>query len=164
LGFKIFFESIDASGNLVLGFLKLNISYIVIFLCLSEIEFELSSFTLALDTHILFPVLDALGKPFLHETSISLELVDLDSAHLLLFVSVHLHVVCVELGGLSGLSNELVVVLLLVSLKIDIFLGTVKFSKPLLEESVGHFIVLWFGHRDSLGGLVVAKSTGLGHD
>lgn len=164
LGFQVSFKSVNTSVHFVLCFIKFLISNFVIFLGLGKIEFKLGGFTLTLDRHVLFPILNALGKPLFHEASIALEFVDLDSAHLLLFVSVHLHIILVQLGSLSCLSNELIVVLLLMCFKINIFLGTVKFSKPLLEESVGDIVVFGFRHRDSLCGLVVAKGTSLGHD
>lgn len=150
--------------DLILSLLQLLLSHFVVFLSLGEVEFKLGSFTLTLDRHVLLPVLDALSEPLLHEASVALELIDLDSAHLLLGLSVSHNVGAVSLGRHGSLAVELVVVLLLVGLEIDIFLSAIELAKALFEEVVGDIVVLGLGHSDALGGLVVAEGAGLSDD
>jgi hypothetical protein len=62
------------------------------------------------------------------------------------------------------LSIGLLIKLDQVSLKVDIFLGSVKFAQSLFKERMGDFIVLGLGDCNPLGRLVIAKSTRLGYN
>lgn len=150
--------------DLVLCFLELLLSDGVVLLSLGEIKLELASLTFTLDAHVLFPVLNTLGEPLLHEACIALELVNLDAAHLLLLGGIGLNVVIVKFGGIASLSDQFVVELLLVRLQVDIFLSTVELAKPLLEKRVGNVIVLRLAHGNALSGLVVTEGPRLGHN
>jgi hypothetical protein len=136
LGFQVLFECVDAAVHLILCLVKLGLSDGVILFSLGEIEFKLGGFTLTLDGHILFPVLDTFCKPFLHKAGIALQLVNLNAAHFLLLLGVVNHILVVKLGSIVGLTHAFVIKALLVSLEVDIFLGTVQLTEPLLEECV----------------------------
>ena len=150
--------------DFVLSLMKLLLGEGIELLSLGEVKLKLGGFTLTLDTHVLFPVLDALGQPLLHETCVSLEFVDLDAAHFLFALSVLNHVLVVKLGSLSGLAHCFVIELLLMRFKVDIFLGAVQLAQPLLEEVVGNVVILGLAHRDALRWLVISESARFGYD
>ena len=97
-------ERVDTVGDLIFGILELLLSYFVESLSLLEVELQLFALTVALPLLVLLPVLDTLLVPFLHETRVALEFVDLDTAHLLLAHSGDLLVFVVKAGGLAGLT------------------------------------------------------------
>ena len=80
--------------------------------------------------------------PFLHETCVALEFVDLDTAHLLLAHSGDLLVFVVKAGGIAGLTVLFLLKLVEVCLHIELLLGLIKRVYPLLEELVLDSVVL----------------------
>jgi hypothetical protein len=118
------------------------LGHFVVLLSLSKVEFKLSGLSGAFHLHVCFPILNALRQPLLHEAGISLQLVDLDATHFLLFARVTLHVCPVGTLSHRRLSIGLLFKLYQVSFEVNIFLGAVKFAQSLFKESVAHFIVL----------------------
>lgn len=93
-----------------------------------------------------------------------MELVDLDSAHLLFTEGVCLlFLLSVEVRFVF-LTVPLLFEFLNVSLHVENLLGLVKRSHALLEELVLDMIVGVLGHRDLLSGLVVTELARLGED
>lgn len=164
LGQQVLFKLSDAIVHLILSLLQLVLGHFVVFLSLDEVKFKLSGLPSAFHLHVCFPILNTLRQPLLHETGISLQLVDLDATHFLLFARVTLHVCPVGTLSHRCLSIGLLLKLDQVSFKINIFLGSVKFAQSLFKESVAHFIVLGLGNCDALGRLVVTESARFGYD
>jgi hypothetical protein len=150
--------------DLILSLLKLLLGHLVVLLSFSEVEFQLARLTGPLHLHVTFPVFDTLSEPLLHETSISLKFVYLNAAHLLLFARVVITVMLIGTLSNVSLSNSLIIELLKVVFEVDVLLSTVQFTKSLLEEVVANFIVLRLRDSNSLSGLVIAESSGLGDD
>ena len=164
LGQQVLFKLSDAIVHLILSLLQLVLGHFVVLLSLSKVEFKLSGLSGAFHLHVCFPILNALRQPLLHEAGISLQLVDLDATHFLLFARVTLHVCPVGTLSHRRLSIGLLFKLDQVSFEVNIFLGAVKFAQSLFKESVAHFIVLGLGDCDALGRLIVAESARLGYD
>lgn len=66
--------------------------------------------------------------------------------------------------GHVSLSNGLFIELMKVSFKVDVLLSAVQLSKSLFEKIVADFIVLGLRDSNSLSGLVITESSGLGND
>ena len=155
-------ERVDTVGDLILGILQLLLGYVVEFLSLFEVELQLFALTVALPLLVLLPVLDTLLVPFLHETCVALEFVDLDTAHLLLAHGGDLLVFVVEASGLASLTVLFILELVEVRLHIQLLLGLIKRVYPLLEELVLDPVVLLLRVSDFLGGLVITELARLG--
>ena len=76
-------EGINSVSYLILCILELILGNCVEFLGLLEVELKLVALTVSLALLILLPVFYTLLVPLLHEAGISLQLVDLNSAHFL---------------------------------------------------------------------------------
>jgi len=101
---------------------KLIDGQFVVLFCLSEIELKLSSLTLSLFIHVVFPVVDALLRPLLHESRVSLKFVDLDPTHLLLLKSAIFNVFSVKFMANFGLPIHFFGKLLKMELQVDFLL------------------------------------------
>ena len=129
---------------------------------LFEVKFKLFALTVALPLLVLLPVLNTLLVPFLHETCVALEFVDLDTTHLLLAHSGDLLVFVVEATGIASLTVLFFLKLVEMCLHIKLLLGLIKRVYPLFEELVLDAVILLFGVCNFLGGLVVTKLARLG--
>ena len=129
---------------------------------LFEVKFKLFALTVALPLLVLLPVFNTLLVPFLHETCVALEFVDLDTTHLLLAHSGDLLVFVVKATGIASLTVLFFLKLVEMCLHIELLLGLVKRVYPLFEELVLDAVILLFGVCNFLGGLVVTKLARLG--
>lgn len=136
LSFHVPFKFSDTVVNLILSLLKLRLGHLVVLLSFSEVKFQLASLTGPLDLHVSFPVFDTLSEPLLHEASISLQFVNLNTAHLLLFARVVITVMLIGTLSHVSLSNSLIIELLKVTFEVNILLSTIQFTKSLFEEVV----------------------------
>lgn len=162
LGLERLLEGINSIMDLPGHLFELGDSDVVIFLGLLVVELELRVFSLLFDLLVLLPVIDSLLLPLLHETGVSLELVDLNAPHFLFTQGVGLLFLVLQALGHTLLVQSFLVELLHVSLHVEHLLGLVEDLKALLEEGVLHIVVLLFGHGDFLSGLVVAELASLG--
>lgn len=129
---------------------------------LFKVKFELFTLTVALALLIFLPVLDALLVPFFHETSVTLELVNLDAAHFLLPHGGHLLVIRVAADGEVLLAILLFFKFLHVRLHVQLLLWLIKRVDARFEELVLHTVVRLLGVCNFLCWLVVAKLTSFG--
>lgn len=139
--FEGLFELVDPVNDLNRSGIDFLDSNIIEFGCLLVFELELALFPLFLVSHVLLPVFDTLGEPLLHETSVSLELVDLGPSDLLsntLFFLSFRHFVSF---GFLGLSDRLVIELFEVIFHIHGFLRLVESLEAHFEEGRLHFVV-----------------------
>ena len=139
--FEGLFELVDAVNDFNRSGIDFLDSDIIELGSLLVFELELALFPLFLVSHVLLPVFDTLGEPLLHETSVSLELVDLGPSELLsntLFLLSFRHFVSF---GFFGLSDGLVVELFEVIFHIHGFLRLVESLETNLEEGRLHFVV-----------------------
>ena len=81
--------------------------------------------------------------PLFHEARISLELVDLNAAHLLLPHGRHLFVLVVAAGRVVCLIVRLLLKLLQVSLHVELLLGLIERVNASLEELMLDSVVLF---------------------
>jgi hypothetical protein len=81
--------------------------------------------------------------PLFHEARVSLELVDLNAAHLLLPHSRHLLVLVVAAGRVVCLSVRLLVKLLQVRLYVELLLGLIERVNARFEELMLDSVVLF---------------------
>jgi len=102
--------------------------------------------------------------PFLHEPSVTLELVNLNTAHLLLSHGGDLFVFGVTADRKVGLLVLLLLKLLQMRLHVELFLWLVERVNAGLEELVLHSVILFLRVGNFLSRLVVAKLTGFGQD
>ena len=142
--------------------MKLLLGNRVVLLGLLELEFELFALTVALPLLVLLPVLNTLLVPFLHETGISLQLVDLDAPHFLLPHGCHLAVFRVRPLRHTRLPLFLFFKFSHVRFHVELFLGLVESVDALLEELVLNTVVLLLRVGNFLGGLVVSKLASFG--
>lgn len=153
---------VDSVDNLVLGILQFLLSDHIEFLGLFEIELKLFTFTISLALLVFLPVFNTLLVPLLHEASIALQLVDLDSAHLLLPHGGDLLILGITACGEVRLGLLLFIKLLQVRFHIELLLRLVERVDACFEELVLDTVVFFFGIGDFLSGLVVAELTSLG--
>ena len=116
---------VNADDDLIFGVLELLLGNLIKFLGLFEVKFKLLALTVPLALLILLPVFDTLLVPFFHETSVALQLVDLDAAHLLLAHRRDLLVLVVEAGSHGGMALLLTIELGDVRLHVQLLLGLV---------------------------------------
>lgn len=161
LSLEIFFKILDTFGHLVLSLLKFLLSMFIVFICLCKVEFELGCLTLSFHIHVDLPVLNPFSKPFFHEASIALQLVNLDPTHLLFLLRIINNIFVVKFGCLGCLCLHFIVKLLQVRFEVNVLLSSIQLADTLFKKVVGDLVVLWFGLCDSLGGLVVTKSASL---
>ena len=154
---KRLLEGVDAIRDLIFGFLKLFLSNCVELLRLSKFEFKLLSFSIALSLLILFPVFNSLLVPLLHEASVALQLVNLNSAHFLLAHRRHLGFFGVVTSCNASLALFLLLKLVEVGFHVELLLRLVQGVDAGLEELMLHLVVLFLGVSNFLGGLVVPK-------
>ena len=95
--------------------------------------------------------------PLFHEARISLELVDLNAAHLLLPHSRHLLVLVVAASRIVCLSLRLLVKLLQVSLNVELLLRLIESVNARLEELMLNSVVLLLRVGNFLSRLVIAE-------
>ena len=103
-----FFEIGNSIKHFNVGIIKLLQSDRIVFLGLLVVEFKLFAFAVLFPLLIDFPVFHAFLMPFLHESSVSLQLVDLNAAHLLLAGILHLLFLLLVVQGLLSLTFLLV--------------------------------------------------------
>ena len=113
--------------------------------------------TVTLALLILFPVFDALLVPFFHEACVTLQLINLDSAHLLLAHCRNLFVLVVETGCNGRLALLLFIEFFHVGFHVELLLGFVESVDSSFEELVLHFVILLFGDSNFLRRLVVPE-------
>lgn len=97
--FESILKRVNSISYLVFCILKFLLGHYIELLGLLEVKFKLLALTVALALLILFPVLDALLVPLLHESSVTLKLVYLDAAHFLLPHGSHLLILRVATDG-----------------------------------------------------------------
>lgn len=76
-------KGVDSICDFISGLLKFLFGDDVELLSLAQLEFKFLGFTVSLALLVFLPVFDSLLVPFLHESCIALELVDLNAAHFL---------------------------------------------------------------------------------
>jgi len=161
---KRVFKGFNAVLHLRFGFCKLSLGQTIELLRLFEVEFELFGFTVSLALLVLLPVLDALLVPLLHEASIPLQLIDLNSAHFLLAQVIRFLLLKVLFVRDLRLSFLLIVELLHVIFHVKLLLRLVQRVDSHLEKVVLNLVILGAWHCNFLRWLVVAKLTRLGED
>ena len=100
--------------------------------------------------------------PLLHEASVALELVDLNTAHLLPSHGGNLFVFGVTSDRKVLLPVLLLLKLIQMRLHVELLLWLVERVYTGLEELMLHAVVLFLRVGDFLGRLMVAELTGLG--
>ena len=110
---------------------------------LLQVELELFALTVTLALLIFLPVFDAFLVPFLHKARISLELIDLNSAHFLLPHGRHLLVFSIATSCKICLSVGLFVELLQVCLNIELLLRLIERVNARLKELVLDTVVFF---------------------
>lgn len=95
--------------------------------------------------------------PFFHEAGVALEFVDLDAAHFLFAHGGYLLVLAVGAGSHTALAVLLLLKFGQMRLHVELLLGLVKSIDARLEELVLNSVVLFLGHRNFLGRLVISK-------
>jgi len=160
LGHEGRFKLINAIVDFTAGCIKFIQSDSIEFFGLLIVKFKLVGFTLALHSHVLFPILNAFLVPFLHETGISLQFVKLYAAELLLLLRLLLlfNVACT-------FSNRFLLAALMLKLQqvflhVESLLRLVQRLQPLLEKGVLHSVEFLLGCGDLLDGLAVSKLSG----
>jgi len=153
---------VDSIDHLVLRILQLLLGNHIEFLSLFKVELKLFTLTISLALLVFLPVFNALLVPLLHEASIALKLVDLDSAHLLLPHGGDLLILRITARGEVRLGLLLFLKLLQVRLHVELLLGLVERVDACFEELVLDTVVFFFGIGDFLSGLVVAELASLG--
>lgn len=129
----------------------------VVLLSLLVVKLQVGHLAFLLLLLVLLPVLDALGLPFFHEASVSLQLVDLDAPQVLLFQSLLLFLCRQSVRCDLRLTLLLFCKLIEMRVHVDLLLRLIKRRKPVFKELMLLAVVLLTGLGDLLGWLVVAK-------
>ena len=108
----------DTICDLVVSILELLNCNSVILFCLLVVKLKLFAFSILLSLLVCFPILNSFLVPLFHETSISLQFVDLNPAHLLLARCLHFFFLVLILDRLLCLPFLFVIELLHVNLHI----------------------------------------------
>jgi len=161
-GAKRVFKGFNSVLNLRFCLCEFSLSQIVELLRLFEVKFELFGFAVPLTLLVLLPVFDALLVPLLHEASVPLQLIDLNSAHFLLTHVIRFLLLKLLFVGDLRLPFLLVVELLHVIFHVELLLGLVQRVNSHLEKVVFDLIVLGTRHCNLLRWLVVPKFTRFG--
>ena len=111
--------------------------------------------------HVLLPVFDTFLEPFFHETSVSLELIDLCTSYLLFVGLIHVFLILIEIIGFHLLSHGLVVKLLQVVLHVHGLLRLVEGLETSLEKTALHLVVGVLAGSDLKSRLVVTHLSSL---
>jgi len=155
------FELLDTVLNLSAGCIDSCNGCVFEFLRLLILKFKLTLLTLLLVRHILLPILNTLLKPLFHETGVSLQLVDLSTSDLLLFLLLLGFLSVVEGLSFVGLAISLVLELLQVTLHVGLLLRLVECLQAHFEEGRLHLVVGLLLGANLHGGLRVPVLAGL---
>lgn len=151
------FELLNAIVDLTRGSVQFIEGGLVVLFSLFVIEFELVGFAILLNGHVFLPVIHTLLVPLLHESSIPLQLVDLDSAEIRRSISLLKLVMGFSTGSVSLLTNSFSSKFSQVFLHVESLLRLVKCLKALLEKGVLDPVVGLFSQGDLLDGLSIGE-------